>query len=99
MSVDGVLAGSIRLRLFVAGNSARSRHLIQEIKGLLQMHSADLEVVDIYQQPELAEADHVVAAPTLLRISPLPARRLVGDVSGPRVLSLLAEPGRISHGN
>jgi circadian clock protein KaiB len=41
----------------------------------------DLEVTDIYQQPSLARDDHIVAAPTLIKQSPLPLRRLIGDLS------------------
>jgi circadian clock protein KaiB len=53
----------------------------------------DLEVVDMYQQPALARADRIVAAPTLVRRSPGPLRRLVGDLSDEaRVLVDLSLP-------
>ncbi|WP_199708046.1 circadian clock KaiB family protein [Teichococcus wenyumeiae] len=88
----GIAAG-YRLRLFVAGSSARSLRTVQELRQLCQQAlgaAVDLEVVDIYQQPELAERDGVVAAPTLLRISPAPVRRLVGDLSDEqRVLRMI----------
>lgn len=73
-----------RLRLFVAGNTARSRLAIENLRLFCALHLKgrfDLEVIDIYQQPELAERNQVVAAPTLLRIEPLPMRRIVGDLS------------------
>jgi circadian clock protein KaiB len=41
----------------------------------------DLEVVDVYQQPERAAADKIIALPTLLRYSPGGAKRLIGDLS------------------
>ena len=41
----------------------------------------ELEVVDVYQQPELARKEQVIAAPTLIRELPLPLRKLVGDMS------------------
>ena len=41
----------------------------------------DLEVVDLYQQPELAAEHQLVAAPTLIKMLPLPPRRMVGDMS------------------
>ena len=47
------------------------------------MHLAgryELEIVDIYQQPELAERDGILAAPILLRVAPLPERRIAGDL-------------------
>lgn len=78
-------AGSrFQLRLFVAGNTARSHRAIENLRHFCAAHLAgrcDVEVVDIYQQPELAELSQVVAVPTLLRMKPLPVRRIVGDLS------------------
>ena len=51
-------------------------HLDEHLAGRF-----DLEVVDIYQQPELAEENQVVAAPTLLKLLPPPLRRIIGDLS------------------
>ena len=73
-----------RLRLFVAGNTPRSLRAIANLRRLCATHLArqvDFEVVDIYQQPHLAEQDQVVAAPTLLKLFPPPLRRIVGDLS------------------
>jgi len=73
-----------RLRLFVAGNTLLSRRAIENLRVFCDTHLAgrfDLEVVDIYQQSELAARDQVVAVPTLLRMEPLPQRRIVGDLS------------------
>ena len=44
----------------------------------------ELEVIDIYQQPELAKEAQIIAAPTLIKMLPLPLRRLVGDLSNKR---------------
>lgn len=83
-----------RLRLFIAGTSVRSQRTIENLRGICAVHLADrfeLEIVDIYQQPELAEEHQVVAAPTLLRLEPPPLRRIVGDLSDTaRVLHALA---------
>jgi hypothetical protein len=88
-------AGGYRLRLFVAGSSARSLRTIHDLRQICHHAlggAVDLEVVDIYQQPDLAERDRVVAAPTLLRLSPSPIRRLVGDLSDEkRVLSMIIQ--------
>jgi circadian clock protein KaiB len=40
----------------------------------------ELEIVDIYQQPDLAERDGILAAPTLLKVAPSPERRISGDL-------------------
>jgi circadian clock protein KaiB len=88
------MTGALRLRLFVAGGNPRALRTVEEVRercARLMGADVELEVVDIYQQPELAERDRVVAAPTLLRLSP-PPRRLVGDVADEtRLRRLLAE--------
>jgi circadian clock protein KaiB len=41
----------------------------------------DLEIIDVYQQPEMAQKYQVVALPTLVKLLPLPVRRIIGDLS------------------
>ena len=90
------LLPAYRLRLFVAGSNARSRRTIANLRGLCAAHLAgrvELEVVDIYQQPQLAEQDQVVAAPTLVKLAPPPLRRIIGDLSDEaRVMHALGLP-------
>lgn len=72
------------LRLFIAGTSSRSQRTIANLRALCAEHlhdRVDLEIVDIYHRPDLAEADQIVAAPTLLKMRPLPVRRIIGDLS------------------
>ncbi len=72
------------LRLFVSGATLRSTHAIANIREICDSELAgryELEVIDIYQQPELATQDQVVAVPTLIRTLPAPIRRLIGDLS------------------
>lgn len=81
-----------RLRLFVAGSTERSRRAIENLRRICaeQLEGrVDLDIVDIYQQPELAALHQVIAAPTLVRLLPLPVRRIIGDLS---------ETGRVLHG-
>ncbi len=88
----------LRLRLYVAGPSPRSTRAIESVRRLCERRLSepcDLEIVDLYQQPGLAGRDGVVAAPTLLRLSPLPARRVAGDLTDERrVLATLGLAGR-----
>lgn len=73
-----------KLRLFVAGSTVRSRQAIENLRRICREQldgNVDLEVVDIYQQPELAERYQVIAAPTLVKLLPLPVRRIIGDLS------------------
>ncbi len=72
------------LRLFVSGATPRSTQAIANIKEFCETYLKgryELEVIDIYQQPELARNAEIVATPTLIRKLPLPLRRLVGDLS------------------
>ena len=83
----------IQLRLYVAGDTPRAQHAISSLRRLEETHLAGryaLEVVDVLAQPERAEADRVLATPTLVRVSPAPSRRLLGDLSDlDRLLSVL----------
>lgn len=77
------------LLLYVTGASPSSQRAIATLKAYCEEHLAgqyDLEVVDVHQQPDLAEEDRVLATPTLIRKLPLPLRRLVGDVCDPQRL-------------
>lgn len=72
------------LRLYVTGTTVRSTRAITNLRQLCDQYLPDrydLEVVDIYQQPELAAREQLVAIPTLVKRQPLPLRRLVGDLS------------------
>ena len=72
------------LRLFVTGMTQRSTEAIAAIKAICEQHLKgryDLEVIDIYQRPELAKEAQIVAAPTLVKQLPEPLRRLIGNLS------------------
>ena len=85
--------------LFVAGASDLSGRAIANIRELFEVHLAgryDLEVVDVYRDIAATMASHVLAVPTLIRESPLPKRRLVGDLSDTaRVLEVLGVGERV----
>jgi circadian clock protein KaiB len=72
------------LCLYVSGMTPRSAEAIERTKAICEEHLKgryELNVIDIYQQPEVARNDQVVAVPTLIRKLPEPLRRLVGDLS------------------
>ncbi len=84
------------LRLYVAGSTPRSMLAVKNIRNICERHLAglyDLEVVDIYQHPEAAAGAQIIAAPTLIKLAPGPARRAIGDLSNEqKVLSTLSLP-------
>ena len=72
------------LRLYVVGATAGSQRAIANLREICETELAgryELQVIDIYQQPSLAEGEQIIAAPTLIKQLPLPVRQLVGDMS------------------
>jgi circadian clock protein KaiB len=72
------------LRLFITGANPRSARAIQNIRAICDERlpgRVELEVIDLYQHPELAGAESVVVAPTLVKLLPPPVRHLIGDLS------------------
>jgi circadian clock protein KaiB len=72
------------LRLYVSGSTLKSALAVENIKRICEQHLKnryDLKVIDIYQQPNLARDEQIVAVPTLIKLLPRPLRRLVGDMS------------------
>jgi circadian clock protein KaiB len=72
------------LQLFVAGTTPNSLRAIQNVRLICEEQLPgrhELEVIDIYQHAGQLAAGQVVVAPTLMRQSPLPVRRLIGDLT------------------
>ena len=72
------------LRLYVIGVSPQSVSAISNIKTICEEHLQgryELEVIDLYQQPQLAKGEQIIASPTLIKKLPLPLRRVIGDMS------------------
>jgi circadian clock protein KaiB len=73
-----------KLRLFITGATARSIRAIENMRKICEESLEgryDLEVVDVYQNPELTRDLQIVATPTLVKILPEPLRRIIGDLS------------------
>lgn len=72
------------LRLYVAGQTARSLAAFANLKKICDEHLAgkySIEVVDLLENPKLARGDQILAIPTLVRKLPPPIRKIVGDLS------------------
>ena len=83
------------LRLFVSGHSALTEQILKTLQGVLESsryRPYTLQMIDVSQHPEQAEADQIAATPTLIRVWPQPTRRLAGELNNPRaILSLLSD--------
>ena len=76
--------GRYALVLFVSGSTPNSLRAIRNIRTLCEerLHGRyELKVIDIYQHPDQIREKQIVATPTLLKILPLPLRKLIGDLS------------------
>lgn len=73
----------IELRLYVSGCTPKSTRAIADFQRLCEQHLSgrcDVEIIDIYQQPERAVQAQIVAVPTLVKSAPGPLRRLIGSL-------------------
>ena len=72
------------LKLYVTGMTPQSILAIENLKQICEEHlngRYNLEVVDLYKTPSLADGEQIIAAPTLIKKLPLPLRRILGDMS------------------
>jgi circadian clock protein KaiB len=72
------------LRLYIAGQSARSLAAVSNLHRICEEHLAgryQVEVIDLRERPQLAEGDRIIAIPTLVRKLPAPIRQVIGDLS------------------
>ena len=75
--------------LYVTGSTPRSLKAVYNLKRFCEEHLAndyDLEVIDIYKDPDAARAEQIIAVPTLIKKLPAPLRRFVGDLSNTQKL-------------
>ncbi|HUR21124.1 MAG TPA: circadian clock protein KaiB [Vicinamibacterales bacterium] len=87
------------LRLYVTGMTPRSVRAVENVRTICEQHlhgRYDLEVIDIYQQPTLAEGEQIIATPTLIKKLPLPLRKVIGDMSSTErvLIGLDLQPSR-----
>lgn len=72
------------LRLYVAGQTPKSVRAFDNLTRICEEHLAGdyrIEVVDLLENPKLAEGDQILAIPTLVRQLPPPVRKIIGDLS------------------
>jgi circadian clock protein KaiB len=89
------------LRLYVAGQTSRSEQAIANLyrtcEGVLD--ACDIRIIDVLEQPMMAEEKRILATPTLVKSVPPPARRIIGDLSDvrrvARMLGLPAGEGKV----
>ena len=76
--------GHYHLRLYVAGQTAKSVTALANLERVCEQHLSgryQIEVIDLLQNPKLAAGDQILAIPTLVRRLPAPLKRIIGDLS------------------
>ena len=82
----------ILLKLYVSGNSLRSRRAISNLQEFCDREltqKSQIEIIDVAKFPEIAEAEKILITPTLVRELPLPQERIIGDLSNTEVLAFV----------
>jgi circadian clock protein KaiB len=75
---------TFQLRLYVAGETARSLAALANLQRICATHLAGqycIEVIDLTKTPQLAAGDQILAVPTLVRRLPEPIKKIIGDLS------------------
>lgn len=79
-----------RFKLFITGKAGKSERAILNLHSFCENYLAvkyDIKVIDVLEQPEMAEQEKILATPTLIKVAPKPQRRIVGDLSNVKLLS------------
>jgi circadian clock protein KaiB len=73
-----------KFRLYVAGDAQNSAQAVANLAALCRAHLLnrhEIDIVDVFREPKRALADGILMTPTLVKLSPSPARRIVGTLS------------------
>lgn len=76
--------GTWELRLYIAGQTKKSIVALANLRRICEAHVPGryhIEVIDLLQNPQLAQGDQILAIPTLIRKIPEPMRKIIGDLS------------------
>ncbi len=73
-----------KLRLYVAGQTTNSLTAFENLKKICEQHlegKYQIEVIDLFSNPQLAKGDQIIAVPTLIRHLPTPVKKIIGNLS------------------
>ena len=83
-AISLVAAQTYELRLYVAGQTPKSILALANLRRICEAHLQgryEIEVIDLLQNPQLAQGDQILALPTLVRRLPEPIKKIIGDLS------------------
>lgn len=73
-----------QFKLFITGKTTRSEQAIKNLNSICEQKlkgEYEIRIIDILEDPQIAEKEKILATPTLIKESPLPSRRIIGDLS------------------
>ncbi len=79
------------LRLYICGTTQNSMRAVANVKKICEEHLGgryDLEIIDVYQHPALAEGEQIIAAPTLIKKLPYPLKKIIGNMANTKKVLL-----------
>jgi len=78
------LRAVFKFRLYIAADTHNSAQAVANLNSLCRAHLADrheIEIVDVFRQPQRALAEGIRMTPTLIKLAPAPMKRIVGTLS------------------
>lgn len=87
---------TFKFRLYIAGDALNSAQAQANLGALCRAHLADrheIEIVDVFREPQRALADGIFMTPTLVKLAPPPVRRIVGTLSQTQTVLQALGPG------
>jgi len=79
------------LKLYITGHTPRSLRAIENLRRICEQDlkgECEMKVIDVLEQPQMANEDKILATPTLIKSLPPPSRRIIGDLSDTRTVLL-----------
>lgn len=79
----------LTIKLYITGRTVRSDTALENLYTVLNEYCSDefdLSVIDVLENPQVAEDELILATPTLVKLNPLPARMIIGDLSNAKLL-------------
>jgi circadian clock protein KaiB len=73
-----------KFKLYVTKSNPKSNQYINDLQRILTKflsHNYHLKIVNVLEQPDEDDQDNICMTPTLVKISPSPMRKIVGDIS------------------
>lgn len=83
-SIQGESRNKYKLRLYITGRTQQSQRALDNLRNICEADLKglyEIDVIDVLENPGLAEVEKILATPTLVKRLPEPVRKIIGDLS------------------